>query len=346
MTHKKEKTINTSAQSSAFGWDFQSNLALYFVVTDLKSLKSVKVEGLTEDIELYYEDGRKVFLQAKSQMNPYSSTNSNKHLNAGIKTLINASLKTDYTSLYYGTNISNPFVYREFQSMFIGGPTDYSFNELTEKIKNKIKKNVDSVSKKEKLSLHKFDYNRLRICTLPFYGDEDSTRYRFIKEKTELFLTTLGISRPIINRIFDYYQLMFSKNPSRSVVIDKKELAWPIIIFSIDVNSDEFFSEFDLDVAEEDAVENIYQGFIERKAIDFSLITDVNNDFFEFSKKRLYTSKRNAPSEFIDVYSKIYCQKIFFNESNEMSDAVTKLIMWKIIKKNKVIKKIWNEVGL
>lgn len=115
MAENELKVIDTSAQSSAFGWDFQSSLALFFVSKDLKNLEKVKVEGRTEDIELYYEDGRTVFIQAKSQRDPFSSSNTNKHLTNAMKTLVNTSLKSEYTTLYYGTNISNPFVYKEFR---------------------------------------------------------------------------------------------------------------------------------------------------------------------------------------------------------------------------------------
>lgn len=346
MTDNNPEFIDTNAQSSAFGWDFQSSLALFFVSKDLKNLDKVKVEGRTEDIELYYEDGRTVFIQAKSQKNPYSSSNTNKHLTSAMKTLINTSLKSEYTTLYYGTNISNPFVYKEFQGLFLGGPTDYTFDELSEKIQTKIKKSVEIAAKDEELSLMKFDYNCLRICTLPFFGDDDDTRYRYIKENIEIFLDKLDIRRPVVSRIFDYYQLIFSKNSSKSIDIKKKELAWPIIIFSLDTNSDEFFTEFDLDMSEEDAVENIYQDFIDKKSLDFSLITEIINDFSAFLKTKNYTDRRSTPVIFIKQNWSFYSGKIFSDELSEIAEPVTQLIMWKIIKKNKIIKKLQKEVNL
>lgn len=169
---------NRNAQSSAFGWEFQSNLALYFATKDLKQLKKVKVEGPTEDIELFYEDGSSTFIQAKSKSDPHNDTNTNLHLKNAIKTLMDASTKTEYSWLYYGFNINNPFVYKEFGRLFFYGATDHTFNELPEKIKDKIRTYAYEISKNEKISLSNFDFNRLRILTVPFYGEDDETRYR------------------------------------------------------------------------------------------------------------------------------------------------------------------------
>lgn len=335
-----------NARPSAFGWDFQSNLALYFVSKDLKSLSSVKVEGPTEDIELFYEDGSSTFIQAKSQVDPYSSSNANLHLKNALKTLIDAASKTDYSLLYYGSNISNPFVFKEYGTLFLIGATDYSFNELPDRIKEKIKKYANEISDSENLSLVNFDYNRLRITTLPFFGDDDETRYRFIKRSVEIFLETLGLKSPQINNVFTHYQLLFTQNSSKIINIQKEDLAWPIIVYSLDTTSDEFYEEFDLDVSEEDAIENIYRDFIEKKTLEFTLFNEVSNQFLDFTKSKSYQNKKNAGKEFIEKYCLYYSEKLFFGELDEMSEPVTQLILWKIIKKIKVIRRLNKEVGL
>lgn len=347
MTKGTGKMTDRNARASAFGWDFQSNLALYFVSKDLKNLNRVKVEGPTEDIELFYEDGRSIFIQAKSQENPYqSSSNTNTHLKSAVKTLIDASMKTDYSLLYYGTNIANPFIFKEFNMLFSNGSTDYSFNELPDKIKTKIKKYVKEVSKSDNLPLDNFDYNRLRITTLPFFGDDNQTRYRYIKESIEIFLNKLGLSWSQVESIFGYYQLIFTQNPSKMIDIQKDDLAWPIIIYSLDSSSEEFYEEFDLDISEEDAIENIYKDFIEKKSLEFSLLNEVSNHFLSFTTNKSYTTRRSLPKEFIEKHYYHYSQKMFFNELNDMSEPVTKLILWKIIKKIRTIDKLRREIGL
>lgn len=348
MANKKNElnVIDTNAQASAFGWDFQSSLALYIVSQDLKNLKRIKVEGNTEDIEIAYENQAMVYIQAKSQIDPYSTSNSNTHLKDALKTLINASQNNSYSSLVYGTNISNPFVFKQFSTLFANTPTKYSFAEMPDKIKNKIEKYAKQVAKDKDLNLTNFDFNRLEIRTLPFFGEDDLTRYRFVKENVLSFLSSIGLTTAQANRVFDSYQLDFAKNPSKSIAMEKSDLTWPIIIFALDPTGDEFFEEFDLDIGEEDAIENTYSEFIERKSIEFTFITQVTQQYLEYIHNKKYSSKRTAHVSFIEDNSKYYEQKLFFSEFNDTSNAVTKYILWKILKKIKLIERVNREVGL
>lgn len=346
MDTEKNNIIDTNAQASAFGWDFQSSLALFLIADDIANLKHVKVEGKTEDIELVYKDGSNVFIQSKSQLNPYSTSNSNKHLKNGIKTLINASQKNEYSHLLYGTNISNPFVLKKFAALFSGGPTNHSFNELPIELKNKTIKIVNKVAKEEKLSLANFDYNRFSVITLPFYGDDDNTRYRFVKEKILYFLDKIGLNGIQSNKIFNNFLFDFTKNPVKSINIEKEDLAWSIIIFALDTNNDEFFEEFDLDIAEEDAIQNIYTNFIERKSLEFTLLTEVRQNFIELYSSGTLGTKRGSTVNFINKTAEVYEKKLFYDETTDLTLAVTKFILWKILKKRKIVERISKEIGL
>ncbi len=314
MENRKEELniIDTNAQASAFGWDFQSSLALFIVSQNLKDLKSIKVEGKTEDIEISYKNQEMIYIQAKSQRDPYSSSNTNKHLKDALKTLINASQTNSYAYLVYGTNIANPFVFQKFSTMFSNSPTKYSFSELPDKIKDKIQSYGLKIAQQEKLDISNFDVNRLIIRTLPFFGDDDRTRYRFIKESVTEFLTNIGLSNAQAARVFENYQLDFAKNPSKSIALEKGDLTWPIVIFALDPVNDDFFEEFDLDMGEEDAIENTYSEFIERKSIDFHFINQVVQQYRDYLKSKNYTSKRTAPKSFIEEYANYYEKKYSF----------------------------------
>lgn len=348
MSNEKteKRIINTNAQASAFGWDFQSSLALFIVSQNIKELNSIKVEGKTEDIEIFYNNQDPVYVQAKSQLDPYSSNNSNKHLENALETLINATQTHKYSTLVYGTNIANPFVFQKFSTMFSNSPTRYSFYELPEKIKTKIQNYVIKIEKNKKLDLSNFDINRLEIRTLPFFGDDDNTRYRFIKENVIAMLTTIGLKHPQALRVFEYYQLDFSKNASKSIFLKKEDLTWPIVIFALDVTNDDFFEKFDLDLSEEDAIENIYSDFIERKSIDFCFINQVMQKYNDYLIEANKTSRRQAPVNFIEKHAVDFEKKLFFSESNNSSIAVTKYILWKILKKISLIKRLDKEIGL
>ena len=60
------KTTNRNASASAFGWDFQINSAILLMIDNIEDVSYVKVEGKYEDIELYLNNGKTIYAQAKS----------------------------------------------------------------------------------------------------------------------------------------------------------------------------------------------------------------------------------------------------------------------------------------
>ena len=54
------------ANAVLFGFDFQRNAAIVLMLENIKDLRSVRLEGNEEDIELTLESGRKILAQAKA----------------------------------------------------------------------------------------------------------------------------------------------------------------------------------------------------------------------------------------------------------------------------------------
>ena len=55
------------AHAVLFGFDFQVNAAIVLMLENIRELKSLRLEGNEEDIELTLEDNRKILAQAKSE---------------------------------------------------------------------------------------------------------------------------------------------------------------------------------------------------------------------------------------------------------------------------------------
>lgn len=58
--------VNRSANHVVFGYDFQVNAAIVLMLKNIEELKSLRLEGLYEDIELELENGSYILAQAKS----------------------------------------------------------------------------------------------------------------------------------------------------------------------------------------------------------------------------------------------------------------------------------------
>lgn len=57
---------NRRANATLFGFDFQRNAAIVLMLENIKELKSVRLEGNEEDIEISLNDGQKILAQAKA----------------------------------------------------------------------------------------------------------------------------------------------------------------------------------------------------------------------------------------------------------------------------------------
>ena len=58
--------MERNATPSSFGWDFQINAAIVLMLENIKAIKSVRVEGKKEDIELLLENNENIYAQAKN----------------------------------------------------------------------------------------------------------------------------------------------------------------------------------------------------------------------------------------------------------------------------------------
>lgn len=60
---------NKNRNASAFGWQFQINIAIFLMIKYFGKFKELKIEGIKEDIEIYLNNNKKVYVQAKSKQN-------------------------------------------------------------------------------------------------------------------------------------------------------------------------------------------------------------------------------------------------------------------------------------
>ena len=57
---------SNDASSSSFGWNFQTNAAIFLCFHFVDSLKDITVESKKQDIEITLNDSSKIYAQAKS----------------------------------------------------------------------------------------------------------------------------------------------------------------------------------------------------------------------------------------------------------------------------------------
>ena len=134
---------NRNASPTNFGFQFQINVAIFFMFKYLKELKNIKIEGESEDVELTLKNSSKYMIQAKSNgTNLENNTNNSTKLREALESLAEADKKNGkVTGLYYVSNLKNPLNSRinEFERDYV---TIHSYNELDATSQNKIDKQI------------------------------------------------------------------------------------------------------------------------------------------------------------------------------------------------------------
>lgn len=340
-----QNTYNSNASASVFGWEFQTNAAIYLAFQYIKDFTEIKIEGQIDDVELYFKESDPIFVQVKSQEDPDSNSNTLKHFKNGIKTLVNASNKSEYSELLYISNINNPLSNKS-TAYYFNSLCHYTYMELPPSVKTQIDKQIHAVVNKESLKTENFLKEKFSIVTIPYFGNHLPTRYRFIIEKINNFLTKVDINNYIGEDLLNYLQNQFFKNATTKYVkLRKEDIIWPIVVLGSLKLSEYKLDEYDDGYADE--IRRKYYQFINKQTHKFGLITKVMNEFNAYRKSEGHRIKptRKLVEEFVDNFwgkftSEINC------ENKEIEECLVKTIIESIIKDRFKIEKLKEAVNL
>jgi hypothetical protein len=168
---------SSNASATAFGWDFQSNAAIMMMLKNIKEASAVKVEDATEDIEMILNNGKMIFSQAKAVFKPDDYTNVTAKLQAGLKTLNEASKMPHVERLIYITNSPNPFNETQTMWAFSGGLTTLDFKDLPDLCRDKIEEPCQTQN-------YFFKRDQFSVYVMQFHGDEEKA-IRCAKKKAQ-----------------------------------------------------------------------------------------------------------------------------------------------------------------
>lgn len=158
---------NRGAQESEFGWQFQVYSAITLTLNNIANVQSINVEGPKQDIELYLDNGKIIFGQAKaygkSDAEVATQTNWKNKLDSGIIGLFENFLeKSKNIDFKYLVNYPYPLGIQD------GGKTNFKPNEygdifgeeLTIKQKNILKKLITNSKNENIRALTKEELNK------------------------------------------------------------------------------------------------------------------------------------------------------------------------------------------
>jgi len=328
---------SSNATASAFGWDFQSNAAIMLMLRNIEKASKVKVEGQSEDVEITLADGRMLMSQVKATVKPDDYSHVKEKLEAGLRTLNNASKLTDVEQLVFVTNSPNPFNDTKTMFKFSSPLNMVPFSELPTTCQQ-------TISDVCTLEGYDFDTAMLTVCVMQFHGESEDERYKVLSTLTTEFLNNLGVHKISTKQLLTLWQHSFAVNASQlTTSITKKLMVWPVIAILCEVGEDdaELVNYDECDVA---AILQKYRSVINNNGENFEFVSRVLSDYNEFHPEM---KSKERTRKFLDDKWGNY--KDFFDLKSADStteEMVILLTITNVLRSRKVIAEIKGKVKL
>lgn len=345
---------NRNASSTNFGFQYQINVAIYFMFKYLKELKSIKVEGADEDVELTLKDSSKYMIQAKSNAtNLDNNTNNSTKLREALESLSEAD-KRNVTRLYYVSNFTNPLNSRttEFERNDV---TIYSYNDLDQASQNKVDKQIENNFKNHGNDVtYKIDKNKLWIMKIPFFGEDEEQRHFIIYEraKEELSVMSETLSnhyRFIVNQLESEFLQNASSN-TKTVFTNEKICNLLIIDELKSTEIGDKYEKFGMTESEFYEAKNQYEKYLDKKINNYENYLKVNYLFEKRKQRNHITPSEFVKEEKISLYNYFFSKEVKsedeLNEIDLLDVCVAQIISYMILIKQTIINKVRKEAGL
>ena len=333
-------TNNSNASPEVFGFDFQVNATIFLLLDSIKEVKAVRMEGASEDIELTMNNGSQIMAQAKGIVKGSSDfSNVRRNLKKAIETLSSADNKS-VEQLILITNSKNPLKEDTSKSFFYGPPVAVGYNDLSEEAK----KVIDNIVKRLDVP---FDKNKFQIYYFMFETDNLRTRYAVIEEKVKDFINQLNLGQVLsATELLQVWQNDLFHNGSQTdttIKLSKKEIVWPVIVLTL---GKQLPSEY---------IEDYDQGFINEITAQYSyLINTISEQYntitkiiFDYNSSNYNLSMKERARKFVADKWTDYISVFSFESLNEeVQEAVTKVILAKVIQQRYLIDNISRGVSL
>jgi len=358
-----EGTKQTNASASAFGWQFQIIVGIILSLENIKNLNEVKIEGNTEDVELYLNDRKPVYVQVKSIQKKIYDVKDSTKITAAMNTLINTSNITNggYSELIYIANFRNPLNLDDalMQASWIPEMNKTfirTYESLPEKAKQFVQERIEmaqrQLEEKYTSSIENFDLRRLRIGTILFGSDsQDAQQYSVLEGTIKYFFELVKLEKVItkVDRVKNMLITHYLSNAGTQDTTEKKRritkesLIWRIIFEIIDDVPESFFENAPAGTRGE--LETYENDFIKQQVERIEIINGIQKGLMRYAGGKLITSKicekfvKEEWDKYLDIFPIDHEDKI-------IQEYGIKLIMTRIINGKRLIEKIEEGVNM
>lgn len=307
----------------------------------IRDAKKVKIEGEHQDIEVFFEDGTRIFAQAKACSHPWDTSNAGRDLTKALVTLSKANASGHAKSLVFVTNRPDPF---DEPSTMLAFSNDYSpvqYQDLPPYCQQRI---LDICARKN----IQLPTDLLSVLVLKFMGD-GKARYQTIKEHIADFLVAIddrfqGYSGIMLEK----WQLQFWQNASQTDIqrtIKKKEMMWPLIVLFCEKIDHTWLDEYP--EGEQQEIEDAYGRVISDHSERFSLVAQVMTEYDTYKLSHMNQSRVTVIKSFISEKTGLFADEFDLDGVDKtIALEVQKLVVRKILFEQTKIKEVKAAVNL
>lgn len=329
------------ANAVMFGFDFQVNAAIVLMIENIEDLKSLRLEGNYEDISLELENKQYILAQAKSVVESSKDfRNVRKNLKNSLSSLSEGNNKVNAQQLIMITNSPNPLNESASQNLFLG-VAHRGFSSLPKSSQELIEGFLSGIN--QPLSPDKF-----MIQVLPFETDNDIERYKMVKQAVDDFIGDLklnisGLGKKLLSI---WHEEVFKNGTKKdsAIQLKKKDVVWPIILISTDVERcDDTFADI-FDSSAYDEITHQYKETIESCCERCEFFIKVLCDYNEYScsKKPVEKCLDFAINQWENYLSEFEPGSI----DDETKKGLIQIVLYNIVRNRITIDKIKKGVKL
>ena len=313
---RNRKVKNPVANPTAFGWLFQVIAAIVLSLEYKENLKEVKVEGETEDIEIYLTNTAPIYAQAKATMGDVRKVEVSTPTKNAMNTLLNTSnAVSKYSKLIYISNFINPVSLDEIDlsaRWLVNGSTlfEKNFQDIPnqgqEYLRERLEKAQEDLKNGKYLyTKKKFDWNKLYVDIMIFESTNEERKKinanpdcKIIDHHNHCVVLSNEIDeivqrKKLKDRIYNKLLSRFYENAAtKSIRISKNRLMGIFITEVIQETESENIKN--IYPAYRKMIEDYIDGFLDDQSMNIDVINDITSSFYEYWNKNTLKNNVNA----------------------------------------------------
>lgn len=331
------------AAATLFQLDFQISAAIVLMLDHIRDLRSVQLAGDHADIALTLCNGKQI-LAHTAPIVPSGAASDHVlgHLEEALRSLSEGARNTDAQELIFITNASDPCRDDASKGIFSAPSARRSYADLPESAQRILADCLKGIA-------NPLDFSEFAIQTFRFAPDNSETRDRLVLESVRDFIGSFqtDLSYGLDKRLLPVWRDQFlangaTQNPDSE--LRKEDLVWPILVFETEASGcgEAFQAGLDPSVCDEAAhrVQEVMDLHRER----IPLFRQVLWAYRSFQTDETGRDRLRA---FVDGSWERDRERFRRDGiSDEVLEALTKMILYRIVGRRTLIERVLEAVNL